>query len=39
MKVEMHNVQSNHKTVMTKVEYDTDIPDRYFTKTHLEKGR
>lgn len=40
MKVEMQNVQSDHKTIMTitKVEYDTDIPDRYFTKTHLEKG-
>ncbi len=41
MKVEMHNLQTDHKTVMTvtKVEYDQEIPARYFTKAHLEKGR
>ncbi|GEM_PF-1468367 len=41
MKVEMNNVQTKHKTIMTveKVEFDTDIPNRTFTKTHLEKGR
>jgi outer membrane lipoprotein-sorting protein len=41
MKVSMHNVQSNHKTIMTvtKVEYDVKIPDKTFSKTNLEKGR
>jgi len=40
-KIRMHNVQTNHKTVMstTKVEYDMSIPDKTFTKTNLEKGR
>ncbi len=38
-KTEMHNVQTNHKTIMTigKIEYDKEIPDRYFKKTYLEK--
>jgi len=41
MKMQMHNLQINHKTVMTidKVEYDTKIPSRYFNKSNLEKGR
>jgi len=41
MKMEMLNVQTRHKTVMTvnKVEYDTEIPDRYFTKSHLARGK
>lgn len=41
IRVEMHNVQTEHKTIMTitKVEYDQEIPSRYFTKAHLEKGR
>ncbi len=41
MKMRMHNVQSNHKTIMTvtKVEYDVKIPNKTFTKTNLEKGR
>lgn len=41
MKMEMHNVQSDHKTIMTvtKVEFDTDLPDNIFTQTNLEKGR
>jgi len=41
MKIEMHNVQEDHKTIMTatKVEYDMEIPDRTFTQTYLEKGR
>ena len=41
MKVEMHNVQTDHKTIMTitKIEYNEEIPQRYFTKAHLEKGR
>jgi outer membrane lipoprotein-sorting protein len=41
MKMEMHNVQTEHKTIMTvnKVEFDTDIPDNVFTQTYLEKGR
>jgi len=41
MKMRMHNVQTNHKTVMTvkKVEYDVKIPDKIFSKTNLEKGR
>jgi negative regulator of sigma E activity len=41
MKMVMHNVQTNHKTIMTvtKVEYDVKIPERTFTKANLEKGR
>jgi outer membrane lipoprotein-sorting protein len=41
MKMEMHNIQTEHKTVMTvqKVEFDVDIPDNVFTQTNLEKGR
>ena len=37
---EMHNVQTDHKTVMTveKVMYDVDIPKKIFTKTNLEQG-
>jgi len=40
-KIEMHNVQTEHKTVMTttKIEYDQTIPDNTFTNTNLEKGR
>ena len=41
MKMAMHNVQTDHKTIMTvtKVEYDVEIPAKTFTKTNLEKGR
>jgi hypothetical protein len=41
MKMVMHNVQTEHKTVMTvtKVEYDVKIPGSMFSKTNLEKGR
>ncbi|MFQ6104935.1 MAG: outer membrane lipoprotein-sorting protein [Candidatus Glassbacteria bacterium] len=41
MKMEMHNVQIDHKTIMTvkEVEYDMKIPSKTFTKTNLEKGR
>ena len=41
MKMEMHNIQTEHKTVMTvqKVEFDVDIPGNVFTQTNLEKGR
>jgi outer membrane lipoprotein-sorting protein len=41
MKMQMHNVQINHKTLMTieEVEFDTEIPDRYFEKSYLERGK
>jgi outer membrane lipoprotein-sorting protein len=41
MKMQMHNVQIDHKTLMTidEVEFDVDIPSRYFEKSYLERGR
>ena len=37
---EMHNVQIDHKTVMTieKIKYDVDIPAKIFSKSNLEQG-
>jgi len=37
---EMHNVQIDHKTVMTieKIKYDVDIPGKVFSKSNLEQG-
>jgi hypothetical protein len=36
----MHNVQIDHKTVMTieKIKYDVDIPSKVFSKSNLEQG-
>lgn len=36
----MHNVQTDHKTLMKieKIEYDIDIPKQTFSKTNLERG-
>jgi outer membrane lipoprotein-sorting protein len=41
MKVEMHNVQTDHKTVMVvnNVEYDTQIAANTFEKSNLERAR
>lgn len=41
MKMEMHNVQTEHKTVMTveKVVYDIPIAPNTFEKSNLERGR
>ncbi len=36
----MHNVQTDHKTLMKidKIEYDVEIPEHTFSKTNLERG-
>jgi hypothetical protein len=40
MKSTMHNVQTDHKTVMMvdRVQYDKELPANLFSKTSLEKG-
>ena len=40
MVTEMHNVQIDHKTVMTieKIKYDVEIPGKVFSKANLEQG-
>jgi hypothetical protein len=40
MKLQMHNVQIDHRTVMTveEIEYDAKIPGRTFEKSNLERG-